>query len=127
MNEKELNNEKKELINFLLEKINSIEDTDVLEKIKSKTIKLNDILDYSDSKLKNLIDDLLRLVTLNEKNKLKKIIEDIFDKYDKKQKNGEYYYSNEDRIKIRNYIEEVNKLCDQNFWDRFFKILGIGS
>lgn len=127
MTDKELKKEKSELLNALINKIEKVNDKDSLKEILDLVKSMNDVFDCYDSKLENLFDAMTGFFKPNTKDKIKHALNDIFDKYDKKDKKGELVYSEESRKRIASLIERINKICDETFWDRFLKVLGIGS
>ena len=127
MTDKELKKEKGELIKALFTKIDSVNNNDALKSIFEIVKKQNALLDIHDSKLDNLIDTVTGLFKQNIRDRIKHELNDIFDKYDIKNKSGELIYSLETRTQIANLMEQINTICDETFLDRFLKILGIGS
>lgn len=122
MIDKKLKKEKDEILQFLFNKIDSLNSDESINNIYDKVKKLNELLDIYDTKTENFIDSLTSLIKKG-KSEIKHVLRDIFDNYDKKNKEGELIYSENDRIKIQNLIKEINDECDKNFWDRFKDIL----
>ncbi len=127
MIDKELKKEREELLKMLFAKSDGVTNNNSLKEIFEIVKKQNVLLDIHDSKFENLLDGLTGLFKPGTKDKIKHQLDDIFDKYDKKNKNGEYVYSESTRKQIADLIEQINKICDETFWDRFLKVLGIGS
>lgn len=125
MTDKEL--KKEELIKMLFAKIDGVDNNGSLKSIYEIVRKQNELLDTHDSKLENLFDAVTGFFKPNTKDKIKHALNDIFDKYDKRDKSGELVYSPETRKQIADLIEKINEICDETFWDRFLKVLGIGS
>ena len=112
---------------MLFEKIDGVNNNDSLKSIYEIVRKQNEFLDIHDSKFENLFDTITGFFKPNTKDKIKHALTDIFDKYDKKDKRGELIYPPKTRKQISDLIEQINKICDETFWDRFLKVLGIGS
>ncbi len=127
MIDKKMKEEKEEILKLLYNKIDSINDTNTLKRIAEKVKTINDLLDIYDTKFENLLSTVIQFFTPKEKSRIKKMLEDIFDKYDKRDKQGQLLYSETYRKEIQNLIEEINKECDKDFWTRFKTILGIGT
>ena len=127
MIDKKMKEEKEEILKLLYNKIDSINDTNTLKRIAKKVKTINDLLDIYDTKFENLLSTVIQFFTPKEKSRIKKMLEDIFDKYDKRDKQGQLLYSETYRKEIQNLIEEINKECDKDFWTRFKTILGIGT
>lgn len=127
MTDKELKKEKDELLGYLHDKISKVKSNSDLKEILQKVDSLNVYLDKNDSSLENLLDSISQFFSASLQSKIKKKLNDIFDKYDKTDKTGNVLYSNVDKEKIRALIKEINDICDRNFWDRFKIVLGIGS
>lgn len=127
MTDKELKKEKEELLKMLFTKIDGVTNNNSLKEIFEIVKKQNALLDIHDSKFENLLDGLTGLFKPGTKDKIKHQLNDIFDKYDKRNKSGKWVYSPETRKQIADLIEKINKICDETFWDRFLKVLGIGS
>ena len=119
--------DKNEIRKKLLDKINSIEGNNELQEIMQKVNEVNGYLDSKDTKLENLIDSLALFFTSDQKGKIRKVIDDILDKYNKTKKNGEPFYSSEDKQRIQKLLQDINDICDKNFWDRFVSAWRIGS
>ena len=127
MVDKNLKKEKEEILKLLYEKIDAINDSYTSKCILEKVQRLNDLLDIYDHPFENLLSDINVQITKNEKKKIKKILSDIFDKYDARDKSGELIYSESNRKDIQELIREINEECDKSFLERFLTILGIGS
>ncbi len=127
MTEKELKEEKRELIDLLFAKIDSIKSNDDLKAIYNLVTKTNEVFDSHDSKFENLGDVITEWFKPNTKGKMKNKIRDLFDKYDKKNKDGSFIYSDLERNQLKDMIQKINEICNKNFWDRFVDILRIGS
>lgn len=124
---KELTAEKKELLKYLHDKVSSVKSDSDLKEILQKVSELNIYLDHNDSSFENLADSISQMFSFSIKMKIKKIFNDVFDKYDKKDKQGNPIYTDADRRQISKIIKEINEICDRNFWDRFKIVLGMGS
>lgn len=127
MVDRSLKKEKEDILKFLYEKIDVINNPYTLKCILEKVQRLNELLDIYDRPLENLFSDINVQITKNEKKKIKKLLSDIFDKYDARNKSGELIYSESNRKDIQQLIKEINEECDKSFLDRFLTILGIGS
>lgn len=127
MTNKELRKEKDELLSYLHDKISKVKNNSDLKEILQKVDNLNSYLDKNDSSLENLLDSISQVFSPSLQSKIKKKLNDIFDKYDKVDKNGNAVYSSDDKAKISELIKDINDICDRNFWDRFKIVLGIGS
>lgn len=127
MTDKELKKEKDELLGYLHDKISKVKSNSDLKEILQKVDSLNVYLDKNDSSLENLLDSISQFLSASLQSKIKKKLNDIFDKYDKVDKTGNALYSDDDKEKISELIKEINDICDRNFWDRFKIVLGIGS
>lgn len=123
----ELREERKKLREALFARIDQVTRENDLKEIAQKVIILNEYLDDKDTKLENLFDSLSQAFTLTQKGRIKKVIDDILDKYDKIKKNGEPYYSSEEKAEIQRLIREIDEICNRNFWDRFITAWRIGS
>lgn len=127
MIDKELKKEKNEMLECLHDKISKVKNNSDLKDILHKVDILNVYLDKDDSSLENLLDSASQFFSTSLQSKIKKKLNDIFDKYDKVDKKGDAVYSSNDKEKIRELIKGINDICDRNFWDRFKIVLGIGS
>lgn len=127
MKNRELEKEKDELLSYLHDKISKVKNNSDLKEILQNVDNLNMYLDKNDSSLENLLDTVSQAFSLSLQSKIKKKLNDIFDKYDKVDKKGNAVYSDDDKTKIKNLIKNINDICDRNFWDRFKIVLGIGS
>lgn len=127
MVDKTLKKEKEELLKQLFDSIDRINNNNDLKEVYDQVSKTNDKLDIHDSKFDNLVDSIIEWIKPNAKSKIKEKIKDILDNYDKTDKQGVLIYSEEERKQICIMIEKVNDICNRNFWDRFKKVLGIGS
>lgn len=127
MTDKNLRKEKDDLLAYLFEKISKVKSNTDLKEILKKVDELNEYFNKNDSPLENLLDTITQTLSTSIQTKIKHKINDIFDKYDRKDKTGALIYSDSERQKIQNLIEEINKICDRNFWKRFETILGIGT
>ena len=127
MVDKTLKKEKEELLKRLFDSIDGINNNNDLKEVYDQVSKTNDILDIHDSKFDNLVDSITERIKPKVTRKIKEKIKDILDNYDKTDKHGVLIYSEEERKQIRIMIEKVNDICNRNFWDRFKKVLGIGS
>lgn len=127
MTNKELRKEKDELLSYLHDKISKVKNNSDLKEILQKVDNLNSYLDKNDSSLENLLDSISQVFSPSLQSKIKKKLNDIFDKYDKVDKNGNAVYSSNNKAKISELIKDINDICDRNFWDRFKIVLGIGS
>ena len=123
----ELKKEKEELIRSIYNRIDSVDNENDLKDICDRIKKTNDLLDNHDGRIKDIMDSISNRLKRKTKDKIKALIKDVFDNYDKKEKDGSYRYSESERREIKILIEEINKICDRTFWDRFKKVLGIGS
>lgn len=127
MTDKELQKEKDDLLAYLFEKISKVKSNADLKEILKKVDELNLYLDKNDSPLENLLDTITQNLSASIQTKIKRKLNDIFDKYDKKSKTGALIYTDSDRQKIQELIRQINEICDKNFWDRFKTVLGIGT
>ena len=127
MKNRELEKEKDELLSYLHDKISKVKKNSDLKEILQNVDNLNMYLDKNDSSLENLLDTLSQAFSTSFQSKIKKKLNDIFDKYDKVDKKGNAVYSDDDKTKIKDLIKNINDICDRNFWDRLKIVLGIGS
>ena len=127
MTDKELKKEKDELLSYLYDKISKVKSNFDLKEILRKVDDLNIYLDKNDSSTENFFDSISQFFSASMQGKIKKKLNDVFDKYDKIDKNGNPIYSDTDRARISDLIKNINDVCDRNFWDRFKIVLGIGS
>ena len=128
MTDRELKKEKDELKNILFSKIENVKNSNDIKKIAEKVDALNEYLDGDDSRIANLIDNIVIIFSPTQKSKIRKKITDIIDNYDKiDKKSGIPIYSNEKKEKIKTLIKEIDDICNRNLWDRFINVLGIGS
>lgn len=127
MTDKELKKEKDELLSYLYDKISKVKSNSDLKEILRKVDDLNIYLDKNDSSTENIFDSISQFFSASMQGKIKKKLNDVFDKYDKIDKNGNPIYSDTDRARISDLIKNINDVCDRNFWDRFKIVLGIGS
>ena len=127
MTDKELKKEKDELLSYLYDKISKVKSNSDLKEILRKVDDLNIYLDKNDSSTENIFDSISQFFSAPMQGKIKKKLNDVFDKYDKIDKNGNPIYSDTDRARISDLIKNINDVCDRNFWDRFKIVLGIGS
>lgn len=127
MTDKELQKEKDDLLAYLFEKISKVKSNTDLKEILKKVDELNVYLDKNDSPLENLLDSITQNLSTSIQTKIKRKLNDIFDKYDKKSKTCALIYTDSDRQKIQELIRQINEICDKNFWDRFKTVLGIGT
>ena len=127
MTDKELKKEKDELLSYLYDKISKVKSNSDLKEILRKVDDLNIYLDKNDSSTENFFDSISQFFSASMQGKIKKKLNDVFDKYDKIDKNGNPIYSDTDRARISDLIKNINDVCDRNFWDRFKIVLGIGS
>lgn len=127
MKNRELEKEKDELLSYLHDKISKVKNNSDLKEILQNVDNLNMYLDKNDSSLENLLDTISQAFSPSLQSKIKKKLNDIFDKYDKVDKKGNAVYSDDDKTKIKDLIKNINDICDRNFWDRLKIVLGIGS
>lgn len=124
--DKDLKKEKEELRTLLFNKIDSVKKDSDLKAIAEKVDALNDKLDIHDSRLANFFDNIsAHLSTL--KGKIRKQVNDILDNYDKVKKDKTPVYRNEEKTAIAQLIQDIDDICNRNFFDRFKIILGIGT
>lgn len=123
----ELKEERKKLREALYSRIDQVTHNNDLNEIAQKVIKLNDYLDDKDSKLENLLDSISNAFTTNQRSRIKRVIDDILDKYDKVRKDGTPFYSADDKAKIQMLVHEIDEICNRSFWDRFKTAWSIGS
>lgn len=128
MTDRELKKEKDELKDILFSKIENVKNNNDIKKIAEKVDALNEYLDGDDSRIANLLDNIVIIFSPTQKSKIKKKITDILDNYDKIDKKSNLpIYSNEKKEKIKTLIKEIDDICNRNLWDRFINVLGIGS
>ena len=123
----ELKVERKKLREALYARIDQVTRNNDLNEIAQKVIALNDYLDDKDTKLENVLDTLSNVFTTTQKSRIKKVIDDILDKYDKVKKDGTPCYSASDKEKIQTLVREIDEICNRNFLDRFVNAWNIGS
>ncbi len=124
--DKDLKKEKEELRTLLFNKIDSVKKDSDLKTIAEKVDALNARLDAHDSRIANLF-DAISVSFSSVKGKIRKQINDILDNYDKVKKDKTPLYSDEEKAAITQLIEDIDKICNRNFFDRFKTILGIGT
>lgn len=118
--------EKADLQKTLIEKVEATKDEEKLRKIMEILRDTNNKLNHHDSAFENFLSNVVGLLTPKQKKKAVLFIKDIFDKYDKKEK-GIDIYSPAEKQMIADAIKQINDICDEDFWDRFWKVLGVGS
>ncbi len=104
MKNRELEKEKNELLSYLHDKISKVKNNSDLKEILQNVDNLNMYLDKNDSSLENLLDTVSQAFSLSLQSKIKKKLNDIFDKYDKVDKKGNAVYSDDDKTKIKNLM-----------------------
>ncbi|MCI1735129.1 MAG: hypothetical protein LKM30_05270 [Bacilli bacterium] len=107
-------NEKKELYQQFINKIDGVNDPEKLKKIAIKVGHLNDLLDIHDSGLKNFIDEISKFFSPSIKGKIKKDVKDCFDKFDE--------YDSKETGQIVSTLKEINDICEDDFWTRLGNI-----
>lgn len=111
------NNENMELkIEFyaLIEKVSKSKDSELCADLK----KMNKYLEKYDNRLVNLGQNFIRVISTNIKEKMKKYVNDIIDRFDK--------YSIDDKKKVREFLIEItNKYGDERkLIDKILSVLG---
>lgn len=124
--DKDIKKEKEELRNLLFDKIDSVKKDSDLKAIAEKVDALNSRLDAHDSRIANLF-DTISVSFSSVKGKIRKQINDILDNYDKVKKDKTPVYSDEEKAAIAQLIQDIDIICNRNFFDRFKTILGIGT
>lgn len=125
--ERDLKKEKKELQELFFEKLKSVKNNRDIKEIAEKVDALNDALDIHDSRFANFIDGICVCFSPSLESKIRKRINDILDNYDKVNKDKTPVYSDEERASIARLLQEIDTICNRNFWDRFKTVLGIGT
>jgi len=123
----DLKEQKKQIKECILNKIEIINDTNNLNTIVDELNKLNERLDEYDGKIPNLIDDIRLKLVSDIKGKARRLLIDILDNYDKTDRKGNPKYSSEDRIAIKQTVEKINSICDKSFIEKMFGFFSIGS
>lgn len=111
-----MSKEKKELIEQFNSLISTVDDKKKQEQISEKLAALNNTLEHYDTKWENLVDAFTLFFVKNKKSRMTKIFNDVVDKYDK--------YSSTEKETIKNTLNEIVKICNENFWDKILRILG---
>ena len=123
----ELKEERKKLREALYARIDQVTHNNDLNEIAKKVIALNEYLNDKDTKLENVLDAISNVITPTQKSRIKNVIDDILDKYDKVRKDGTPCYSADDKEKIQTLVREIDEICNRNFWNRFVNAWSIGS
>jgi translation elongation factor EF-Tu-like GTPase len=123
----ELKRQKEEIRETLLNKIEAINGKENLNKIFDILNNLNENLNCVDGRIPNVVDDILLKLTKDQKNKIKRLITDVLDNFDKSNKDGTPKYTKEQTQAILSAVEEINSICDKSFWEKFLFVFGIGS
>lgn len=123
MSDKDLKKEKEELRSILFEKISQVKSNTDIKEIYKKVESVKLLLDYHDSKLENLLEDISQFFSSSAMTKIKKFINDILNNYDQIDKNGNPVYSDNEKAAISKMVEEIDSICNRNFWDRFTNVL----
>ncbi len=124
---KELKEERKKLREALYARIDQVTRNNDLNEIVKKVIALNEYLNDKDTKLENVLDAISNVFTPTQKSRIKNVIDDILDKYDKVRKDGTPCYSADDKVRIQTLVREIDEICNRNFWNRFVNAWSIGS
>ncbi len=127
MNKNELKQQKAEIREALHTKIESLNDKDSLNSVFAILNNLNESLNHHDSRFENILDDFSLRIAKKEKDKIKRIITDVLDDFDKINRDGMPKYTYKEREAVCNALEQVNKICDKNFWEKLLSVIGIGS
>lgn len=107
----------------LYNKIDSVKGEKDLKRIYVIVESLRDYLDSKDSWFENLLDHVMESMSRTTQGKIHKMIDDILSNYSKKDKKGNPHYSDDDKAKIEELILEIDKVCNENFLDRFKNML----
>lgn len=111
--------EKAELREDIVSQIYTIKNKTKQERISKLLEELNALVNGKDSKLQNLLDAFTLFFIKCNKKKMVHLVDDILDKYDKTDKDGNPIYSTEIKNKIKRTFEDIIKICQEDFWDRF--------
>lgn len=127
MTKNELKQQKAEIRETLLGKVDTLNDKDSLNKVFNILNTLNENLNYHDSRFENYFDDISLKMAKKDKDKIKRLITDILDDFDKTNRDGSSRYTDKEKEAIRNAVRQVNEICDKNFWQKLLEVIGIGS
>lgn len=123
----ELKQQKAEIRETLLNKVDTLNDKDSLNKVFNILNNLNENLNYHDSRFENYFDDISLKMVKKDKDKIKRLITDILDDFDKVNRDGSSKYTDKEKEAIRSAVGQVNEICDKNFWQKLLAVIGIGS
>lgn len=123
----DLRKQKTQIKEYILSKIDLINDKNNLNSIVDELNKLNERLNEYDGRIPNLIDDIRLKLTVDVKGKARKLLADILDNYDKTDRKGNLKYSVEDRNAIKDTVERINNICDKTFIEKMLDFFSIGS
>ncbi len=119
--------EKKEIRELLFAKIDATRGDRKLSEIYQCVSKLNDLVNDKDTKFENMFDAIGDFFTTSQKGKIKNKIDDALDKYDKVQKDGKPFYSDETKAEIKQLIEKIDEICNKSFIERMANMINKGS
>lgn len=123
----ELKQQKADIRETLLSKVDTLNDRDSLNKVFNILNNLNENLNHHDSRFENYFDDISLKMARKDKDKIKRLITDILDDYDKVNRDGSTKYSGKEKEAISQAVVQINDICDKNFLQKLLAIIGIGS
>lgn len=123
----ELKQQKADIRETLLSKVDTLNDRDSLNKVFNILNNLNENLNHHDSRFENYFDDISLKMARKDKDKIKRLITDILDDYDKVNRDGSTKYSGKEKEAISQAVVQINDICDKNFLQKLLAVIGIGS
>lgn len=123
----ELKQQKADIRETLLSKVDTLNDRDSLNKVFNILNNLNENLNHHDSRFENYFDDISLKMVRKDKDKIKRLITDILDDYDKVNRDGSTKYSSKEKEAISQAVVQINDICDKNFLQKLLAVIGIGS
>lgn len=123
----ELKQQKADIRETLLNKVDTLNDRDSLNKVFNILNNLNENLNHHDSRFENYFDDISLKMARKDKDKIKRLITDILDDYDKVNRDGSTKYSSKEKETISQAVVQINDICDKNFLQKLLAVIGIGS
>ena len=127
MTKNELKQQKADIRETLLSKVDTLNDKDSLNKVFNILNNLNENLNHHDSRFENYFDDFSLKMARKDKDKIKRLITDILDDYDKVNRDGSTKYSDKEKEAISQAVVQINDICDKNFLQKLLAVIGIGS
>ena len=123
----ELKQQKADIRETLLSKVDTLNDKGSLNKVFNILNNLNENLNHHDSRFENYFDDISLKMVRKDKDKIKRLITDILDDYDKVNRDGSTKYSGKEKEAISQAVVQINDICDKNFLQKLLAVIGIGS